>query len=51
MEKTLLRGKNKDLYHLIADSGQLKIDLWIDNQRILHKIAVPAKDIEVVRAD
>jgi hypothetical protein len=51
MERIVLHGKGKDLTHLRCDSGQLLIDLWIDNQRILHKIAIPAKQIEVIRID
>jgi hypothetical protein len=44
-----LRGKDKDLHHWRADSGQLLIDLWIDDQQILQKIAIPAKKVEVIR--
>jgi|WetSurMetagenome_2_1015567.scaffolds.fasta_scaffold43349_2 hypothetical protein len=51
MEKTSLRGKTKNLYHLKADSGQLMLDLWVDEQRILHKIEIPAKKIEIIRMD
>jgi hypothetical protein len=51
MDFILLRGKGKDLIHLRGDSGQLLIDLWIDSQRILHKIAIPAKQVEVIRMD
>jgi hypothetical protein len=50
-EFIFLRGKGKDLIHLRGDSGQLLIDLWIDSRRILHKIAIPAKQIEVIRMD
>jgi hypothetical protein len=38
-----------DLHHLKADSGVLFIDLWIDDQKIVYKIALPAKKIEVIR--
>ncbi len=44
-----VRGKKRDLHHLRADSGALLIDLWVDDQRILYKIAVPSKQIEVIR--
>ncbi len=47
--KTSIRGKNRELHHLRADSGSVQIDLWIDDQRILYKIALPAKGIEVLR--
>ncbi|MDM7995557.1 MAG: hypothetical protein QUT30_07735 [Acidobacteriota bacterium] len=42
-------GKRRDLRHLRADSGVLQIDLWVDDQRTLYKIAVPSKRIEVIR--
>lgn len=42
-------GKKRDLRHLRADSGVLQIDLWMDDQRTLYKIAVPSKRIEVIR--
>jgi hypothetical protein len=49
VEKILIRGKKRTLHHLRADSGALVIDLWIDDQRILYKIALPSKGIEVIR--
>jgi hypothetical protein len=49
MEKVSVQGKNRDLHHLRADSGRLAIDLWVDDNRILYKIALPSKNIEVVR--
>jgi hypothetical protein len=48
-EVVLLQGKNRELHHLKADSGPLKIDLWIDEEQVLYKIALPAKRIEVIR--
>jgi hypothetical protein len=49
LEMVPIRGKKMTLHHLNADSGMLRIDLWIDDQRILYKIALPAKKIEVIR--
>jgi hypothetical protein len=49
IEKVMVGGKQRDLRHLRADSGLLQIDLWIDDQRTLYKIAMPAKNIEVLR--
>jgi len=49
VEKISIRGKNRELHHLKADSGSTQIDLWIDAQRILYKIALPAKRLEVIR--
>jgi hypothetical protein len=49
LEKISIKGKNRDLHHLKADSGTVQIDLWIDDQHMLYKIALTAKGIEVVR--
>jgi hypothetical protein len=49
LERTSIHGKKMDLHHLNADSGLLLIDLWIDDQQIVYKIALPAKKIEVIR--
>jgi hypothetical protein len=49
MERVWIQRKNRDLHHLKADSGRLAIDLWVDDNRILYKIALPSKSIEVVR--
>jgi hypothetical protein len=49
VEKTSIRGEKRKLHHLRADSGSLQIDLWIDDQKVLYKIELPAKQIEVVR--
>jgi hypothetical protein len=50
VEPVDLRGKKKDLHHLQVDSGTVQIHLWVDDQHILYKIALPAKGIEVVRS-
>ncbi len=49
VEKIQVRGKRRDLHHLKADSGALLIDLWVDDGGILYKIALPEKQVEVVR--
>jgi hypothetical protein len=49
-EKVSVRGKNKELHHLKIDSGMVQIDLWADDQKAVHKIAVPSKGIEVLRS-
>jgi hypothetical protein len=48
-EEVSVHGKKRKLNHLKVDSGQLLIDLWVDGQRILYKIALPSKGIEVIR--
>ncbi len=50
-DRIFIRGKGMDLNHLRVDSGRLIIDLWSDSRRILHKISIPAKRVEVIRAD
>jgi hypothetical protein len=45
-----VRGKKLDTHHLQIDSGALKIQMWVDNQRIVQKITVPGRGIEVLRA-
>jgi hypothetical protein len=49
LERLSIRGKKMDLHRLNADSGMMLINLWIDDQKILYKIAFPAKKIEVIR--
>lgn len=48
-EKITVRGKKTEARHLQADSGTLVMDLWVDAQHVLQKIAVKSKEIEVVR--
>jgi hypothetical protein len=48
-ENITVRGKKMDAHHLRADSGTMVVDLWVDSQRILYKIVVRSKEIEVVR--
>jgi hypothetical protein len=50
LEIVTIRGKKMTLHHLTADSGMLLIDLWIDDQKILYKISLPAKKVEAIRA-
>ncbi len=48
-ESLILKGKRTETWHLQVDSGALVIHLWVDKQRILHKISVPSSGIEVLR--
>lgn len=48
-ESITVRGKRIDAHHLQADSGSVVIHLWVDGQKILHRITVPSKQIEVLR--
>jgi len=48
-ETLTVHGKKVETSHLQVDSGSLQIHLWVDNQRVLDKISVPDRGIEVVR--
>ncbi len=48
-ETISVRGKKIETHHLQVDSGSVVIHLWVDGQKILHKITVPSRQIEVVR--
>ncbi len=49
LDSVSIRGKKRNLHHLKADSGSAQIDLWVDDQHILYRIALPLKHIEVTR--
>ena len=49
METLTVRGKKVETHHLQVDSGSLQIHLWVDNRRILDKISVPDRQLEVLR--
>lgn len=49
LEQVPIHGGKMELHHLTADSGMALIDLWIDDQKSVYKIAFPAKKIEVIR--
>lgn len=46
-ETIVSKGKKVNTTHLLVDSGALQIHLWVDNERVPRKIAVPDKGIEV----
>lgn len=48
-ETVVVKGKKSDTHLLQVDSGAKTIRLWIDGHHVLHKIAVPSLQIEVVR--
>ena len=50
-ETLLINGKKVDATHLLIDSGAMRIQLWVDSNRVPLKIAVPEKGIEVVHND
>ena len=42
-------GKKRELHHLKANTGSAQVDLWVDDQHVLYKIALPASRLEVLR--
>jgi hypothetical protein len=48
-EEVLLSGKTMSLTHLAIDSGMVRIQIWVDEEHLPVKIALPEKGIEVVR--
>ena len=43
------RGRKRAMRVLLADSGALLIQLWVDENLVLQKIAVPGRALEVLR--
>ncbi len=48
-EAVVVQGKKIEAHRLQADSGSLRIQLWVDDQHMLHRIVVKDRDVEVVR--
>ena len=48
-ESVPIQSKPIQAHHLQIDSGSLVVHLWVDDRRVLQKIAVPSKAVEVVR--
>jgi hypothetical protein len=48
-ESITVRGKKIEVRHLQVDSGSVLIHLWVDGQKVLHRITVPSRQIEVLR--
>lgn len=49
MESVQVGGRSLRLQHLLVDTGELQIDLWLNEKRELLKLAVPKSNVEVVR--
>jgi hypothetical protein len=49
LDKITVHGKKLELHRLKVKTDKLRIDLWVDDNRLLHKIAIPVKKIEVMR--
>lgn len=49
MEAVQVLNQQLKLQHLLVDTGELQISLWLDNRHNLRKLAVPKSGVEVVR--
>jgi hypothetical protein len=49
MEAVQVLNQNLKLQHLLVDTGELQISLWLDDRHNLRKLAVPKSGVEVVR--
>jgi len=49
MEAVQVLNQNLKLQHLLVDTGELQISLWLDDKHNLRKLAVPKSGVEVVR--
>jgi hypothetical protein len=49
MEAVQVLSQNVKLQHLLVDTGELQISLWLDDRHNLRKLAVPKSGVEVVR--
>lgn len=49
LEAVQVSSQNLRLQHLLVDTGELQISLWLDDKHGLRKLAVPKSGVEVVR--
>jgi len=49
MEAVQVLSQNLKLQHLLVDTGELQISLWLDDRHSVRKLAVPKSGVEVVR--
>jgi len=45
----IVEGRKVPAHRLLADTGSLQMELWVDDKHVLHKIVVQARNLEVVR--
>lgn len=48
-EEMEVQGKKRQMRVLQVDSGSLQLELWVDKDKTLRKISVPAKGLDVIR--
>jgi hypothetical protein len=49
IEAVQVLNQNLKLQHLLVDTGELQISLWLDDRHNLRKLAVPKSGVEVIR--
>jgi hypothetical protein len=49
MEYTLVGSATVQLQHLVVDTGELQIHLWLDADHVVRKMSVPQSQVDVVR--
>jgi hypothetical protein len=49
-ETLAMNGKKIEARRIKVDSGSVQINLWVDGDRILQRIAVPSRQIDVFRS-
>jgi hypothetical protein len=48
-ENVQLGNKTLSLQHLLVDTGEIQISLWLNKEHELEKISVPKSNVEVLR--
>jgi hypothetical protein len=48
-EQVSIGGKTSSLQHLLVDTGELQISLWLTESHQLQKISVPKSNVDVLR--
>lgn len=49
VETVQVLSQSLKLQHLLVDTGELQISLWLDDKHNLRKLAVPKSGVEVIR--
>lgn len=48
-EQVTLGGQQVSLQHLLVDTGELQMSLWLNSRHELQKISVPKSNVDVIR--
>ncbi len=49
LDSVSIGDKKVSLQHLLVDTGELQLDLWVNERHELQKISVPKSNVDVVR--